>query len=385
MRIAMIAPLEMRVPPVAYGGIELVVSLLTEELVGRGHQVTLFASGDAVTSANLASICPRSLRGSDRHVAMLTMLNVVSCLERGDEFDIIHNHTCFEGLATAGLVRTPVLTTLHGGLTGDWLFLFEHYKGWFNTISHSAKALLPPKERFAGVIYNSIDVSSYPFNGGQRDDYLLFLSRISTEKGPHLAIELARRLSMRLIIAGNVHPLDNEYFQSEVLPNVDGDMILYAGEVDYYRKRELMLQARCLLAPICWDEPFGLFMVEAMACGTPVVAFNRGAAPEVVKHGETGFIVTTLDEMAEAVAEVDRIDPRRCREHVQQSFGVSRMGDDYLAAYDRILSEAQGTATPEKFMGPSVPLSLAPRPRLPAVGIRRRHLQTDLGEGSCDK
>ena len=174
------------------------------------------------------------------------------------------------------------------------------------------------------------------------------LSRISAQKGPHLAIELARRLGMRLIIAGNVHPLDSEYFQSEVLPNVDGDMILYAGEVGYYRKRELMLQARCLLAPLTWDEPFGLFMVEAMACGTPVVAFNRGAAPEVVKHGETGFIVTTLHEMAEAVAQVEWIDPRRCREHVQQSFDVSRMVDDYLAAYDRILSEAKGTATPKK-------------------------------------
>jgi glycosyltransferase involved in cell wall biosynthesis len=205
MRIAMIAPLEMRVPPLAYGGTELVVGLLTEELVRRGHDVTLFASGDSVTRARLASICPTFLQGSGRDAGILTMLNVVSCLQRADEFDIIHNHTCFEGLATAGLARSPVLTTLHGGLSGDWLLLFERYQGWYNTISQSAKSLLPPKERFASVIYNAIDCTSYPFNGGGRDDYLLFLSRISEEKGPHLAIEVARRLEMRLLIAGNVH------------------------------------------------------------------------------------------------------------------------------------------------------------------------------------
>jgi len=340
MRIAMISPLEMRVPPVAYGGTELVVSLLTEELVKRGHDVTLFASGDSVTSAKLVSVCPHFLRGSGRDTGILTMLNVVSCLEQADKFDIIHNHTCFEGLATAGLVKTPILTTLHGRLTGDWLELFAHYKGWYNTISRSAKSLLPEKERFVGVIYNSIDVSSYPFNGGNREPYLLFLSRMSYEKGPHLAIKIARRLRRRLIIAGNVHSVDEEYFRTMVMPGVDGDQIQYVGEADYYRKRELLAQAYCLLAPITWPEPFGLFFIEAMACGTPVVVFNRGSAPEVVRHGETGFVVDTVDEMAEAVDRVYQIDRRHCREYVERNFNAPRMADDYLQAYQRILSQS---------------------------------------------
>ena len=345
MRIAMVAPLEMRVPPIGYGGTELVVSLLTEELVRRGHDVTLFASGDSITQAKLFSVCPRFLRSSGREGGILSLLNVVSCLEKAGEFDIIHNHTYPEGLATAGLVTTPVLTTLHGGLSGDGLLLFDHYKGWYNTISRSAKSLVPPKERFAGVIYNGIDCASYPFNGGRRDDHLLFLSRMSPEKGPHLAIEVARQLNMRLMMVGNVHPLDREYFQSQVVPHVDGDGVQYLGEADYQRKRELLVRARCLLAPITWDEPFGLYMVEAMACGTPVVVFDRGSAPEVVRHGVTGYVVNTVAEMAEAVRQVPQIDPKNCRDHVVRNFDVPRMVDDYLSAYQRVL-EAEGFASP---------------------------------------
>jgi len=360
----MISPLEMRVPPVGYGGIELVVSLLTEELVRRGHDVTLFASGDSVTSARLEAVCPHFLRGSNRDSNILNMINVVSCLEQADRFDIIHNHTALEGLAMAGLVETPMLTTLHGNLDGDWLELFTHYKGWYNTISYSAKSLLPNKERFVGVIYNAINVDSYPFNGSARETYLLFLARISYEKGPHLAISVARRLGRRLIIAGNVHPVDEEYFRTRVMPEVDGDLIQYVGEVDYNRKRELLARAYCLVAPITWPEPFGLFFIEAMACGTPVVVFNRGSAPEVVKHGETGFVVDTLAEMADAIDEVYRIDRKRCREYVKQKFDAPRMVDDYLRAYERVLSESRNLidmrmlASPDRIANGSVSLAL---------------------------
>jgi len=357
MRIAMISPLEMRVPPVAYGGTELVVSLLTEELVRRGHEVTVFASGDSVTSAKLVSACPHFLRGSDRDGSILTMLNVVSCLEQADKFDIIHNHTCLEGLATAGLVRTPMLTTLHGNLNGDWQELFSFYKGWYNTISHSAKRLLPEKEHFAGVIYNAIDVKSYPFNADRQEPYLLFLARISHEKGPDLAIKVARETGHRLIIAGNVHRVDEEYFRTMVMPEVDGDQIQYVGEADYHRKRELLSQAYCLIAPITWPEPFGLFFVEAMACGTPVVTFNRGSAPEVVSHGETGFVVETLDEMADAVDQVYEINRRRCREYVEERFDVPRMVDDYLRAYELVLSKEFATREIEALVGSDRQLS----------------------------
>jgi len=338
VRIAMVAPLEMRVPPVAYGGTELVVSLLTEELVRRGHDVTLFASGDSVTAATLVPGSPRFLRGSGLDAGIYSMLNVMACFERASEFDVIHNHTCFEGLATAGLIKTPVLTTLHGNLEGDWRVLFQRYKGWYNTISRSAARLLPPQGRFAGVIYNAIDVDSYPFNPGPRGDHLLYLSRISAEKGPHLAIEVARRLGRRLIIAGNVHPVDEPYFRAKVLPEVDGRDVLYVGEADYPTKRRLFAEASCLLAPITWDEPFGLFMVEAMACGTPVVAIGRGSVPEVVDHGRTGFVVDGPEAMAEAVGRVHEISPHDCRSHVASRFNVARMTDDYLSVYRRIVA-----------------------------------------------
>jgi glycosyltransferase involved in cell wall biosynthesis len=339
MRIAMIAPLEIRVPPVAYGGTELVVSLLTEALVNRGHDVTLFASGDSVTSARLHSVIPHFLRGTTRSKGLLNLLNTVACLNQADRFDIIHNHTG-EGMATAHLVQTPMLTTLHGHLDEDWRLLFSRYRGWYNTISRSAKALLPEREGFAGVVYNAIDVQSYPFNGGHREPHLLFLSRMSPEKGPHLAIEVARRLGCKLVLAGNVDSGDEAFFKAVVLPQVDGDQIQYVGEADSHLKRELLAQAYCLLAPITWAEPFGLFMAEAMACGTPVIALGRGAAPEVVKHGETGLIVHSLEEMAEAVSRVHTIDPHRCREHVERHFDVPIMTDRYLATYEFVLTHA---------------------------------------------
>jgi glycosyltransferase involved in cell wall biosynthesis len=354
MRIAMIAPLEIRVPPAAYGGTELVVSLLTEELVRRGHDVTLFASGDSLTTATLVPGSTHFLRGSGREAGILTLLNVVSCLERADDFDVIHNHTGLEGMATAGLVDTPVLTTLHGGLRGDWLLLFERYKGWYNAISQSAMSLLPDKDNSAGVIYNGIDHESYPFNPGKRDGSLLFLSRISAEKGPHLAIEVAKRLGRRLIIAGNVDDVDEPYFRTQIEPAIDGDLIQYVGEADYDVKRRLFSSASCLLAPLTWDEPFGLFMAEAMACGTPVIAMRKGSAPEVVRHGETGFIVDDVDGMVDAVSRIGEISPQACRQQVAERFSIGRMTDDYLAAYHRIA--ATRTLVSVDFSQPRLPL-----------------------------
>jgi glycosyltransferase involved in cell wall biosynthesis len=349
VQIAMISPLDMRVPPPGYGGTELIVSLLTEELIQRGHDVTLFASGDSITKAHLRAVCQRFLRGSGRNAQILNMLNVVECMAEAEKYDLIHNHTLFEAMSIARLVKTPMLTTLHGNLDGDWRLLFKRYAGWYNTISYACKARLPEKEGFAGVVYNSIDVASYPFNASKREPHLLFLSRISSEKGAHLAIEVAKRSGRKLIMAGNIDTVDEEYFKTAVSPHVDGDQINYIGEADYERKRELLARAHCLLAPITWPEPFGLFMVEAMACGTPVIAFSRGAAPEVVRHGETGFVASTLEEMTQAVDQVQRIDPIRCRQHVERNFTVARMVDDYTSAYERILSASRPSWEQNRF------------------------------------
>ncbi len=366
MRVGMLAPLELRVPPVGYGGTELVVSLLTEELVRRGHEVTLFASGDSETGAKLVSVFPKFLRGTAHDRCILNNLNVAACLERANDFDIIHNHTPFEGMAMAGVVDTPMLSTLHGNMEGDLAAAFARYGGWYCAISRSAKRLLPPKDRFVGVVYNAIDCSTYPFNPGPREDYLLYLSRISEEKGTHLAIEVARRLGKRLIIAGNVNEPDRPYFEQKVLPQVDGDLVRYIGEADSRKKRELLCKARALLATITWPEPFGIFMVEAMACGTPVAAFNKGAAPEVVMDGKTGFVVETLDEMVQAVGRVGEIDPRVCRAHVEERFDTPRMVDDYLEAYERVLAAGRRRKAPG--VTPSLPGIVAPLNMPPVAG-----------------
>ena len=375
MRIGMIAPLEMRVPPLAYGGTEAVVSLLSEGLVHRGHDVTLFASGDSVTGARLESVCPHFPRETPRHRGALNTLNAAVCLKQAEHFDIIHNHTEFVGMAMAGLVDTPVLTTLHGNLTPDLSLLFSRYDGWYNTVSLSAKSLLPEKDRFAGVIYNSIDIASYPFNDrSTTDSYLLFLSRMSAEKGPRQAIDVARKLGRRLLLAGNVDADDEEYFQTQVLPEVDGELIEYVGEADQRRKRQLLSEAYCLLAPIDWPEPFGLFMVEAMASGTPVIAFNRGSVPEVVVDGETGYVVDTPEQMAAAVQQVDHIDRSRCRQHVVEKFDAPRMVDDYIAVYQRIMSASERELLPRILVGPvgaaELAGQIAPAPRFRAASRR---------------
>ena len=339
MRIGMIAPLEMRVPPPAYGGTEMVISLLTEELVARGHEVTLFASGDSQTSARLVPGSERYLRGAGYgSPAALSLLNVLACFDTSYKFDIIHNHTCPEGMALAEYADKPVVTTIHGAMANELVTLFERYAGWYITISQSSKAQLPEKPRFAGVVYNAVDAATYPYNAGPRKDYLLYLSRMSAEKGPDLAIEAAKRLRMPLIMAGNVSDLDAEFFHERVKPHIDGELIQYVGEADQVTKRGLLSEARCLLAPVTWAEPFGLFMAESMACGTPVIALRNGSTPEVVRHGVTGYVVDSVAEMADAVANLGNIAPEACRTHVVEEFSIKRMTDRYLDAYETVLS-----------------------------------------------
>lgn len=354
MRILQIAPLWESVPPAAYGGTESVVHLLCEELVRRGHDVTLWASGDSRTKATLRSVLPFSLRTARglQDKQAYSWEHAARALEGAGAYDIIHNHAGEEVMALARLVPgTPMLSTMHCNIAPSRLVIWEEYSGYYNTISHSQTRLMPrlEKPRFAGMAYNGIDVRSFPFRE-EKDDYLLFLARISLEKGAHVAIEAARRAGKRLVLAGKVDPADYEYFCAMIAPQLDGDRVVYVGEADARRKRDLYSRAQAVLLPIMWDEPFGLTMAEAQACGTPVLVFNRGAAPEIVRDGETGFVCERTDEMVEAIGRVHEISPFSCRRWVAEAFDAPKMADRYEELYASIVA----TQPPVRLTGTAV-------------------------------
>ncbi len=344
MKILQLAPLWEAVPPPAYGGTEAVVSLLTEELVARGHEVTLAASGDSMTSAEHFAVYPHSLRRADdlHDRNPYDWMHIAMSLAHGRDFDVVHNHAGELAMAMSSLIDVPVLTTLHCLPTVDTQFIWDRYTGAFNTISAAQRRPvgIDRPARFMGYVHNAIDVETFPFQAEKGDD-LLFLSRVAPEKGPHIAIEAARRLGRRLIIAGKVDRYDRDFFEEVIRDQIDGEQIVFAGEADAVRKRELYRNAHCLLMPLTWEEPFGLVMPEAMACGTPVVALRRGAAPEIIDHGRTGFVVDTVDELVEAVKDVHRIDPYACREHVRARFSPRIMADRYVRLYEAMLGRTQ--------------------------------------------
>jgi glycosyltransferase involved in cell wall biosynthesis len=342
MRILQLAPLWESVPPPAYGGTEAVVSLLTEELVRRGHEVILAASGDSKTSATLLATYERSLRRADDLADRnpYDWMHIAMALREARECDIVHNHAGELPMAMSHVIDTPMLTTLHCLVTPDSQFVWDRYAGTYNTISKSQRPVQTAlgRARFLGHVYNAIDVESFPFEAEKGDD-LLFLSRVAPEKGPHLAVEVAKLLGRRLLIAGKVDAYDRRFFEEVMRDLIDGEQIVFLGEADAARKRDLYKRARCLLMPLTWEEPFGLVMPEAMACGTPVIALRRGSAPELIVHGRTGFVVDTVEEMAEAVRHVDTIDPYACREHVRANFSPAIMAENYLRLYEETLEQ----------------------------------------------
>jgi len=350
MKILLLAPLWETVPPPAYGGTEAVVSLLSDGLALAGHDVTLFASGDSTTKGNLEWVYHRSIRTAEDIVdpSPYEWLHNAIALLQAKGFDIIHNNSGELAMAMSHLIKTPMLTTIHGLITPDNKIIWDHYDWFYNTISYAQRKYIPIsfKRNFIGVVYNAIQVESFPYCE-EKEDYLLFLARISPEKGAHYAIEVAKRLGKKLLIAGKVDRLNKEYFSREVEPLIDGKQIQFLGEADAEQKRALYAGAYCLLMPITWEEPFGLNMIEAMACGTPVIAFSRGAAPELIVQGKTGYLVSTVDEMIKAVYLVDQIDPHCCREHVEGNFDNPRMIEGYLDAYDRVLDRS--AAIPKRY------------------------------------
>ena len=341
MRIAQIAPLWERVPPPAYGGIELVVSLLTDELVRRGHEVTLFASGDSITLANLESVHPRALRldSSVKEFGIYEMLQMSRVYEQASEFDIIHSHMGCAALPYVNLVKTPTVHTLHGIFTPDNEKMFTYAKKQpYVSISNTQRE---PRLGLncVATVYNGIDVDSYKFYP-QPDEppYLAFLGRISPEKGTHHAIAIAKQVGLPLKMAGKVDVVDVEYYESEIKPHIDGEQIQYLGEANHVQKNELMGRAIATLFPITWREPFGLVMVESMASGTPVIAMNLGSTSEVIADGKTGFLCNSIEECVSAVRRVEEINRNDCRKHVENCFSVQKMTEGYEAVYQQILA-----------------------------------------------
>lgn len=342
MRIAQVAPLYEPVPPVGYGGTERVVSYLTEELVRRGHQVTLYASGDSRTEATLVAVTERALRldHADRDVASVESLRQLGFVfASAAEFDIIHCHVDYPAFPFGDLVRTPTLHTIHGRL--DLPHLVPVYRQ-FNrvplvSISDAQRTPLEPLGvRWAATVHHGIPLDAYPYSAGP-GRYLAFLGRIAAGKRPDLAIEVAKRTGIPLKIAAKVDPADSAYFEHEIAPLLDHPLIELIGEIGDGDKAAFLGEALALLFPIDCPEPFGLVMLEAMACGTPVIARPCGSVPEVVADGRTGFVVETLAGLVEAVKRVDMLDRGQCRRHVERWFTVERMVDGYEALYRRLI------------------------------------------------
>ncbi|NES95094.1 MAG: glycosyltransferase family 4 protein [Desertifilum sp. SIO1I2] len=342
MRIAQVSPLVERVPPPAYGGIEQIVSLLTDELVRRGHEVTLFASGDSITSAQLESVHPRALRldSSVKEYGIYDMLQLSQVYERANEFDIIHSHMGCAALPYAQLVKTPTVHTLHGIFTPDNEKLFTHARRQpYVSISNAQRE---PRLNLncVATVYNGIDLSQYTFQAQpENPPYLVFLGRLSPEKGPHIAIEIAKRSGWHLKMAGKVDAVDVDYFENVIKPEIDGRQIEYFGEVTQSEKAALLEGAVATLFTITWREPFGLVMVESMASGTPVIGMRMGSAPEVIAHGQTGFLCDNIEEAIAAIDQVSQLNRHHCREHVQNYFSVQKMVDGYEAVYQQLLAE----------------------------------------------
>jgi glycosyltransferase involved in cell wall biosynthesis len=342
LRIAQVAPLYERVPPLLYGGTERVVASLTDELVQRGHRVTLFASGDSNTRGDLVSPIERALRLDPSAGDWLAphVLELAHVFDRASEFDLIHCHVDYLAFPFGRLVRTPTLHTMHGRLDLPHLAsLFRHLRGVpVASISDAQRVPLRGLDvTWAGTVYHGVQVEQYPYNedGG---DYLAFLGRIARDKRPDLAIEVAKRTGVRLRIAAKVDAADREYFAREIEPLLDDPLIEYLGEIDEAAKPEFLGNALALLFPIDWPEPFGLVMIEAMACGTPIIARPFGSVPEIVDAGRTGFVVDTLDELVDAVKRVRTIDRAACRRRVEERFTVERMVDGYEAIYRSLVA-----------------------------------------------
>jgi glycosyltransferase involved in cell wall biosynthesis len=343
MRIAQVAPLYESVPPKYYGGTERVVSYLTEELVRQGHEVTLFASGDSVTKAHLVAACRRSLRLDKHCVDQLShqILMLEHVFQRATEFDIIHFHVDYLHFPLSRRQPITHVTTLHGRLDiPDLVPLYREFRDMpVISISNMQREPLP-WANWQATVYHGIPADMYRFRG-EPGRYLAFLGRISPEKRVDRAIEIAKQVQIPLKIAAKVDPVDKKYFKREIEPLLGNPLVEHVGEIGDGEKNEFLGNAYALLLPIDWPEPFGLVIIEAMACGTPVIAYRGGGVPEVMEEGHTGFIVEALEDAVRAVRRVPELSRERCREVFEQRFTATRMAHDYVQVYERLINNKQ--------------------------------------------
>ncbi len=341
MRIAQIAPLHEAVPPKLYGGTERVVSFLTEELVAMGHDVTLFASGDSITSAKLEPIWPRALRldPAIRDPIAPHMLLMEAVRQQADDFDVLHFHMDYWPFSLFGRQRTPFVTTMHGRLD------LPELQPVFNTFSKAPLVSISDSQRRPLPQANYVDTVHHGLPEhlltpqGNPQGYLAFLGRIAPEKCPDRAIKIAQACGMPIKLAAKVDVADKIYFEQNIRHLLDQPGVEMIGEISDREKPAFLSGAVGLLMPIDWPEPFGLVMIEAMACGTPVIAFNRGSVPEIVENGLTGFVVETIEEAVAAVAKLPSLDRAKVRQRFEQRFTARRMAEDYVNVYHRLAGE----------------------------------------------
>jgi glycosyltransferase involved in cell wall biosynthesis len=338
MKIAQVAPLYERVPPQFYGGTERVVSYLTEELVQQGHEVTLFASGDSITRAELVAGCERSLRLDPACIDTLShhYVQLEQVARRAHTFDIIHFHIDYLHFPLSRRNAAAHVTTLHGRLDlADLAPLYREFREMpVVSISDSQRTPLPWLN-WQATVYHGLPPDLYQFKSDP-GQYLFFLGRVSPEKGVDEAIEIAKRYGMQIKIAAKLDKHDREYIEKHIQPLLDHPLVTFIGEVGEVEKRELLANAHALLFPINWAEPFGMVLIESMACGTPVVAYGRGSVPEVVDEGVSGFVVGSIDESVRALEKIHKLDRARCRRLFEERFSAARMTRDYLRIYERL-------------------------------------------------
>jgi len=336
MRIAMLSPIAWRTPPRHYGPWENVVSLLTEGLVSRGHDVTLFATGDSETKGKLHAVCARGYE-EDRSIIpkVWECLHISELFEHAEDFDIIHNNFDFLPLTYTGLITTPFVTTIHGFSSAGILPVYKKYNGKVLYVSISDADRSPDLD-YIKTIHHGIDISQFDFQP-EPDDYLLFFGRIHPDKGAREALEIARACNKKLILAGIIQ--DEGYYHQHVEPHLDNENAVYVGSAGPVKRNQLLGKAYALLHPINFNEPFGLSVIESMACGTPVIAFNKGSMPELIENGENGFLVKTVDEAIKAAAHIKDIDRACCRRHVEQHFTINRMVEEYIQVYKAVLEK----------------------------------------------